>query len=44
MDYIQTGKKWVNIVYRMNTVKLCTVGLFCNEADVLRQLGYSIIQ
>jgi len=35
---------WVNIVYRIENGKIVHSRTFYNEADVLRQLGYSIIQ
>ena len=31
MDYTQTGKLWVNIVYRIKTAKLCTAELFITK-------------
>ena len=35
---------WVNVVYRIENGKIVHSRTFYNEADVLRQLGYSIIQ
>jgi ketosteroid isomerase-like protein len=35
---------WVNIVYRIENGKIMHSRTFYNEADVLRQLGYSILE
>lgn len=35
---------WVNIVYRIENGKIVHSRTFYNEADVLRQLGYSMIK
>ncbi len=34
---------WVNVVYRIENGKIVHSRTFYNEADVLRQLGYSIV-
>jgi len=35
---------WVNIVYRIENGKIVRSRTFYNEADVMRQLGYSMLQ
>jgi len=35
---------WVNIVYRIENGKIVNSRTFYNEADVMRQLGYSMLQ
>ena len=35
---------WVNIVYRIENGKIVHSRTFYNEADVMRQLGYSMLQ
>jgi ketosteroid isomerase-like protein len=35
---------WVNVVYRIENGKIVHSRTFYNEADVMRQLGYSILQ